>query len=92
MKYYVVWNGRKPGIYTTWEECKAQVHKFKQAKYKSFPTKDAAEEAFSKPAEDYVTYSQQFYAKSKRKPFKLTDRKVNRKRKPLPKVEFPPWD
>lgn len=45
-KYYVVWQGKTPGIYETWEDCKAQVHGFDEAKYKSFPTKEEAEAAF----------------------------------------------
>lgn len=45
-KYYVVWSGRKTGIFETWEECKKQVHGVKGAKYKSFPTKQEAEAAF----------------------------------------------
>lgn len=35
-KYYAVKNGRIPGIYNTWEECKLQIHRFSGAKYKSF--------------------------------------------------------
>jgi ribonuclease HI len=46
-KYYVVWHGHKPGIYTTWEECKVQTHQFPQARYKSFATMAEAEAAFS---------------------------------------------
>ena len=45
-KYYVVWKGRKPGIFTTWNECKAQVDGFAGARYKSFPTLGEAESAF----------------------------------------------
>ena len=45
-KYYVVWAGRQPGIYTDWNSCKAQVDKFAGAKYKSFPTQAEAEQAF----------------------------------------------
>ena len=33
-KYYAVKNGRKPGIYSSWDECKKQVEKFKGAIYK----------------------------------------------------------
>lgn len=33
-KYYAVWAGRQPGIYESWEECKAQVDKFANARYK----------------------------------------------------------
>lgn len=47
-KYYVVWSGKKTGIFETWEECKEQVNGVKGAKYKSFPTKEEAEEAFKK--------------------------------------------
>lgn len=42
-KYYAVKIGRTPGIYTSWEACKAQVDGFKSASFKSFPTKEEAE-------------------------------------------------
>lgn len=42
MKYYAVQKGRKPGIYTNWDECKAQVDKFVGAVYKSFQNYDEA--------------------------------------------------
>lgn len=45
-KYYVVWSGKQPGIYTSWETCKKQVIGVKGASYKSFPTRDLAERAF----------------------------------------------
>lgn len=35
-KFYAVRAGRVPGIYTTWEDCKAQVEGFPSAAYKSF--------------------------------------------------------
>lgn len=43
-KYYAVRNGIKPGIYTTWEECRRQVKKYPDAMYKGFMTKAEAEE------------------------------------------------
>ena len=46
-KFYVVWTGRKTGVFETWNECKTQVDKFFSAKYKSFPTKESARQAFS---------------------------------------------
>lgn len=46
-KYYVVWQGIEPGIYETWNECKAQVTGFDGARYKSFSTLEEAEEAFN---------------------------------------------
>ncbi len=42
MKFYAVRNGRKPGIYTTWPACEAQVRGFPLASYKSFSTRDDA--------------------------------------------------
>ena len=36
MKFYAVRKGRKPGIYSTWSECEAQVKGFPKAEYKSF--------------------------------------------------------
>ena len=46
-KYYVVWQGRKTGIFTTWEECQKQIHQFGGARYKSFKTRKEAEIAFN---------------------------------------------
>ena len=43
-KYYAVRVGRDgPGIYTTWDECRRQVHGVARAVYKSFPTQEEAE-------------------------------------------------
>ncbi len=46
-KFYVVWQGRKPGIYTSWKECEAQVSGFENAQYKAFDSMVEAEKAFS---------------------------------------------
>ncbi|WP_313380054.1 ribonuclease H family protein [Proteiniphilum saccharofermentans] len=46
-KFYVVWKGIKPGIYSSWDDCKAQVSGFENALYKSFSTREEAEKAFS---------------------------------------------
>jgi ribonuclease HI len=53
-KYYVVWIGRKPGIYDSWDKCKNEVDGIDGAKYKSFPTKDLAEAAFHDNFENYM--------------------------------------
>ena len=50
-KYYVVWRGRKTGIFTSWEACSAQVSGYPNAKYKAFQSKAAAEKAFRNPYE-----------------------------------------
>lgn len=46
-KFYVIWEGRKKGIFDTWGECKKHVDNFFGAKYKSFPTSSDAEAAYS---------------------------------------------
>ena len=45
-KYYVVWQGHKPGVYENWEDCQLQIKGFPDAKYKSYPTQAEAEAAF----------------------------------------------
>ena len=40
--YYAVKIGKTPGIYNTWEECKAQVLGFKGALFKKFSSKEQA--------------------------------------------------
>lgn len=49
-KHYVVWKGKTPGIYTSWDACKKQVHGVQGARFKSFPTKAEAEAAFTSGA------------------------------------------
>jgi ATP-dependent Zn protease len=41
-KWYVVINGRKPGVYTTWTECEEQVKGYSNAIYRSYRTKEEA--------------------------------------------------
>ncbi|MGI6478508.1 MAG: viroplasmin family protein [Salinivirgaceae bacterium] len=53
-KYYVVWVGRIPGIYETWNEVKDQVHGYENAKYKGFESLDAAREAYENDFNKYV--------------------------------------
>lgn len=45
-KYYVVKVGKKPGIYQSWDQCKALVHGYPGAVYKSFKTLSEAEAFF----------------------------------------------
>lgn len=42
--YYAVREGRTKGIFRTWDECKASVHKHKGAIYKKFETLEEAEQ------------------------------------------------
>lgn len=41
-KFYAVKAGRKPGIYLSWDACKAQITGFSGAVYKGFETEDEA--------------------------------------------------
>ena len=41
--YYVVKNGRKNGLFSTWKECHEQIHGFSGAVYKGFVNLDEAE-------------------------------------------------
>ncbi|REE83813.1 ribonuclease HI [Lutibacter oceani] len=52
-KFYVVWKGNKTGVFTSWDICKRHISNFKGAQYKSFLSKEAAEEAFKGNYEDY---------------------------------------
>lgn len=47
-KYYVVWEGRSPGVYEDWEDALEQVENFPGAKYKGYPSQEAAVAAFRK--------------------------------------------
>ena len=60
-KFYVVWKGKKPGIYESWDDCKAQINGVKGAEYKSFKSFADAKKAFNG---DYSEYK----GKSKGKP------------------------
>jgi len=42
--FYAVARGHNVGIYSTWDECKAEVAGYKGARYKKFPSRQAAEQ------------------------------------------------
>lgn len=52
-KFYVVWKGRKTGVFANWDACSAQVTGFPDAEYKSFETLAAAQKAFHGEYEEY---------------------------------------
>ncbi len=45
-KFYVVWQGRKTGVYTDWAQCKAQVEGFQGAKFKGYASQQLAQAAY----------------------------------------------
>lgn len=53
-KYYVVWAGVTPGIYNSWTDCQLQTKGYEGAKFKSFDTREEAEEAFASSPADYL--------------------------------------
>ncbi len=60
-KFYVVWNGHKKGVFTSWKVCKKQIDGFEGAQYKSFTDLNEAEIASTKNYADYI-------GKNKKKP------------------------
>lgn len=69
-RFYVVWEGRAPGIYDSWDEAKAQVDGFPGARYKAFPDQNSATEAFRRGAGDAMTI---FRAMSAHNPMQFVD-------------------
>ena len=53
-KFYVVWKGVNPGIYTSWTDCQLQIKGYDGALYKSFETMEEAEHALASPAHHYI--------------------------------------
>jgi len=53
-KFFVVWEGKEPGIYRSWEDCKRQIHGFEGAIYKGFATEAEARLAMVSPCWDYI--------------------------------------
>jgi len=46
-KWYVVWSGTEPGVYSTWAACKPHIHGIAGAKYKSYDSLAEAEAAYA---------------------------------------------
>lgn len=58
-KFYVVWTGRAPGIYDSWEDCREQVDGFPDARYKAFNNQDEATEAFRGDPREQLTFARE---------------------------------
>jgi ribonuclease HI len=52
-KFYVVWKGRKRGIFSSWPECSAQVSGYTGAEYMAFASRELANQAFRGRYADY---------------------------------------
>jgi hypothetical protein len=46
-KTYVVWIGRRPGIYESWDKCRIEVEGYKSAMFKSYKTEEEARAAYA---------------------------------------------
>lgn len=57
-KFYVVWEGRVPGIYDDWAECLDQIDKYPGARYKAFDSQTAATIAFRGDPDDQISIIQ----------------------------------
>jgi ribonuclease HI len=55
-KYYVVWEGHQRGVFDKWDVCKKQTDGYKNAKYKSFDTLEAANQAFNSSPDSFIAY------------------------------------
>ncbi len=53
-KYYVVWEGNNTGVFDSWAVCQQQIKGYPNAKYKSFPSKEAAEAAYHGNFYDHI--------------------------------------
>ena len=78
-KFYVVWVGKTPGIYNTWDECKEQTSGFKGAKFKAFTSEKVAREKFQS---GYDAYAKIREPKLKEDKIELTEKQKTTK--PIP--------
>lgn len=62
-KYYVVWEGKQPGIYKTWSECQEQTKGYSGAKFKSFGSLEEAKAAFNGEEVEVVATTKNAYIK-----------------------------
>jgi ribonuclease HI len=81
-KFYVVWRGVKPGVYTTWDECKEQVLGFPGGRYKSFDTPAEAHAAFAAPPRGVSVSDEKPKKASKKEPKKEAVKTKKKKRIP----------
>lgn len=52
-----MWVGAKPGVYTSWDECKEQIQGYPAAKYKSFESMAEANKAYASNPSTYIGLS-----------------------------------
>ncbi len=67
-KFYVVWEGRTPGVYSSWDTCKKNIDGFAAAKYKSFTSRSEADSAFKNHYSNHIST----FSKSTKKALKIS--------------------
>ena len=75
MFYYAVRNGHKPGVYYTWDDCKAQVQGYPNAIFKKFNSEQQAIDFVNNDPETPVTKSNE--TKTKNYPYVYVDGSFN---------------
>jgi ribonuclease HI len=58
-RFYVVWVGKKVGVFDSWTECKKSVDGFEGAKYKGFDSEKEAMQAYKSNYYDYCKEAKQ---------------------------------
>lgn len=62
-KFYVVWDGRAPGIYDSWEEARLQIEGFPNARYRAYGSQEEATHAFRGDARQEMALYRQMAAR-----------------------------
>lgn len=62
-KFYVVWDGRAPGIYDSWEEARLQIEGFPNARYRAYGNQEEATRAFRGDARQEMALYRQMAAR-----------------------------
>lgn len=62
-KFYVVWDGRAPGIYDSWEEARLQIKGFPNARYRAYGSQEEATRAFRGDARQEMALYRQMAAR-----------------------------
>ncbi len=83
-RFYVVWKGRRAGVFETWDECAVQVNGYPGAEYKGFDSRADAEAALLGTYADCTTTAKQpGVLSTTESPKQLTDHELRRIGKPI---------
>ena len=67
-KWYVVWTGHVPGVYTSWDVAQRQISGYPKAQYKSYESSDEAQQAFAEGPIDLLPTTSRASSSRSRKP------------------------